>query len=87
MLKKILCENLKNILVGDPLLVQQDQKKRHYRKNYSDADFEVRVNEFVRKANADPKWAESVILTLVTKQMERSRLEPTDPSIDCSRFR
>jgi len=79
MLKKIMCEYLKPIIKVDAKLVQQEQKKRHYKRTFSDADFEVRVNEFVKNAHKDPKWAESVLLTLVTKLMEKTKLLPTDP--------
>jgi len=79
MLKKIMCEYLKPIIKVDAKLVQQEQKKRHYKRTFSDADFEVRVNEFVKNAHNDPKWAESVLLTLVTKLMEKTKLLPTDP--------
>ena len=77
MLKKTVCEYLKPILKGDPTL--KNSSKPHYKRKFSDADFEVRVNEFVKKANADPKWAESIIITLVTKLMEKTRLDVTHP--------
>lgn len=80
MLKKIMCEYLKPIIKVDATLVQQEQKKKkHYKRTFSDADFEIRVNEFVKNAKKDPKWAEAVLLTLVTKLMEKTKLPPTDP--------
>ncbi|MEX2193060.1 MAG: integrase [Nitrosarchaeum sp.] len=79
MLKKIVCENLKSILSGNPQLMEQSQNTKHYKRTFSDADFEDRVNEFVRKADADPKWAESVIITLVSKLMEKTKLNPLHP--------
>src|SRR3989338_6512042 len=80
MLKKIVCENLKSILTGDPQLVkEQSNNTKHYKRTFLDADFEIRVNELVRKADADPKWAESVIMTLVTKLMEKTKLDPLHP--------
>ncbi len=67
MMKKMVCEYLKNILVGDPVLVEKQNrvmlsegKKLHYRINYYDADFEVRVNEMVNRARNDPKWIDSI---------------------------
>lgn len=83
MLKKIVCEYLKPILTGDPTLVEEKEKEnepRHYKRTFSDADFEIRVNELVHRANADPKWAESVIITLATKLMKKTKLEPTHPN-------
>jgi len=73
-LKKIVCENFRTLLNGDPKLLFTNNKKRHYRRVFSDADFEVRVNEFVNLAKTNPSWAESVILTLVTKLMDRTKL-------------
>ncbi|GFN39969.1 MAG: conserved hypothetical protein [Marine Group I thaumarchaeote] len=83
MLKKIVCEYLKPILTGDPTLVEEKEKEnkpRHYKRTFSDADFEIRVNELVHRANADPKWAESVIITLAIKLMKKTKLEPTHPN-------
>jgi len=82
LLKKIVCEYLKSIITGDTTLVQQDEKKnkkRHYKRTFSDADFECRVNEFVKSAKKDPKWAEAVLMTLVTKLMEKTKLSHTNP--------
>jgi len=80
MLKKIMCEYLKPIIKVDATLVQQEQKKKkHYKRTFSDADFEIRVNEFAKNAQKDPKWAEAVLMTLVTKLMEKTKLPPTDP--------
>ena len=86
MMKKIVCEYLKNILIGDNFLVEQQRqdmfssgKKLHYRKKYYDADFEVRVNELVRRAKADSKWIDSILTTITSKLMDRTKLEKTDP--------
>ncbi len=80
MLKKTMCEYLKPIIKVDATLVAQEQKKKkHYKRTFSDADFEIRVNEFVKNAQKDPKWAEAVLMTLVTKLMEKTKLPPTDP--------
>jgi len=79
MLKKIMCEYLKPIIRVDATPVSKEQKKRHYKRTFSDADFEIRVNQFVRKAKKDPEWAEAVLMTLVTKLMEKTKLPHTDP--------
>jgi hypothetical protein len=60
-LKKILCEFLGQVLKGDPELINQQiaeykKQKLENKKPYWDADFEVRINEFVRRAKADPDW-------------------------------
>ncbi|WP_179372255.1 hypothetical protein [Nitrosopumilus ureiphilus] len=34
-------------------------KKLHYKKQYYDADFEIRVNELVRRTKADSNWIDS----------------------------
>jgi len=79
MLKKIMCEYLKPIIKVDATPVSKEQKKRHYKRTFSDADFEIRVNQFVRKAKKDPEWAEAILMTLVTKLMEKTKLPHTDP--------
>ena len=63
MMKKTVCEYLKNILVGNPELVENQKQemidagqKLHYRINYYDADFKFRINELVNRAKDDPKW-------------------------------
>lgn len=84
-LKKILCEFLGPVLQGDPTLVKND--KRVYRNNvcgfpmtrFSTVDFEVRAREFVKRAKADPKWAEAVIIKIMHRLEERTKLEKTDP--------
>lgn len=79
-LKKLVCEYLKSILKGDPDLVANSKsiKKRGVRRKYSDADFEVRVNELVRRSKSNPEWAESVMIALAKKLMERARLSVSD---------
>jgi len=86
MMKKTVCEYLKTILVGDPSLVEKQKqdmmisgKKLHYKKQYYDADFEIRVNELVRRAKVDSKWIDSVLVTITSKLMDRTKLEKTDP--------
>jgi len=71
MLKKTMCEYLKPIIKADATLVQQEQKKKkHHKRTFSDADFEIRVNEFVENAQKDPKWAEAVFVTRLTTVMD-----------------
>lgn len=86
MMKKMICEYLKNILVGDPVLVEKQKramlsegKKLHYRINYYDADFEVRVNEMVNRARNDPKWIDSILTTITSKLMDRTKIPKNDP--------
>jgi hypothetical protein len=86
MMKKTVCDYLKNILVGDPVLIKKQKqdlllsgKKLHYKINYYDADFEVRVNELVKRAKDDPKWIDSVLNTITSKLMDRTKLEKTNP--------
>ena len=80
-LKKLTCEYLKSVLKGDPSLVENTKsvKKRGVPRKYSDADFEVRVNELVRRSKSNPEWAESVMIALAKKLMERARLPIIDP--------
>lgn len=86
MMKKTVCEYLKTILVGDPSLVEKQKqdmmisgKKLHYRRQYFDADFEIRVNELVKRAKEDSKWIDSVLVTITSKLMDRTKLKKTDP--------
>ncbi|MGH1566442.1 MAG: hypothetical protein ACRBB5_03245 [Nitrosopumilus sp.] len=75
-LKKLVYEYLKTILKGDIGLVQNSKpiKKCGVQKKYSDADFEVRVNELVKKSKSNPEWAESVMIALAKKLIKRARL-------------
>ena len=81
MMKKTVCEYLKNILVGNPELVEKQKqemaaagKKLHYRINYYDADFEYRINELVNRAKEDPKWIDAILTTITSKLMDRTKL-------------
>jgi hypothetical protein len=83
-LKKVLCEFFRPILKGDPELVLRQKsmpkiKKRGVKRNFSDADFEVRATEFVRRARQDNDWAEDVMMQLGSKFKERANLPKTDP--------
>ncbi|MDH3764545.1 MAG: hypothetical protein OER82_01875 [Nitrosopumilus sp.] len=53
-LKKLVCEYLKTILKGDLGLVENSKpiKKYGVQRKYSDVDFEVRVNELVKKSKS-----------------------------------
>ena len=81
-LKKVMCEFLSDVLEGDQNLINQEllqpKKKRGSLFKVPTADFEVRVNEFVRRAKHDADWAENVIITIIEKLKEKSKL----PTID-----
>jgi hypothetical protein len=84
-LKKVLCEFFGPILGGDPQLVAEDQfmpkiKKRGMKRTFSDADFEARATEFVKRAKENPDWAEDLMLKLGEKFRKRSELPKTDPN-------
>ncbi|MGI9566637.1 MAG: hypothetical protein ACR2LL_06450 [Nitrosopumilus sp.] len=86
MMKRVLCGYLKNILTGDPKLVEKQKQemteknqKLHYRKDYYDADYQVRINEIVQRAKDNPKWIDSVLITLASKLMDRTKLPKIDP--------
>ena len=58
-MKRVLCGYLKNILTGDPRLVEKQKQemkskgqKLHYRKDYYDADWQIRINEIVNGKRA-----------------------------------
>lgn len=83
-LKRLVCEYLNPILVGDPKKIQEalSKPKRQGRGNlpsYCDADYKERVEEFVSRAKSNPKWAESIMITVVSKLMERVKLPTSDP--------
>ena len=84
-LKKVLCEFFRPILKGDPELVAKQEsmpkiKKKGVKRTFSDADFEVRAAEFVRRARDDNDWAEDVLMKLGEKFKERANLPKTDPN-------
>ena len=84
-LRKVLCEFFKPILKGDPGLVKREQsepkiKKKGVKRRFSDADYEVRATEFVRRAKQDTDWAENVLMKLGEKFKERANLPKTDPN-------
>jgi len=83
-LKKVLCEFFRPILKGDPELVAKQEsmpkiKRKGIKRKFSDADFEVRAAEFVRRARDDNDWAEDVLMKLGEKFKERANLAKTDP--------
>ncbi len=60
-LRKVLCEFFRPILKGDPEQVKRQEsepkiKKKGVKRKFSDADFEVRAAEFVRRAKQDSDW-------------------------------
>ncbi len=82
-LRKVLCEFLRPILKGDPELVKRQEslpktKKRGLKRNFSDADYEIRATEFVRRARHDTDWAEDVMMQLGSKFKQRANLPKTD---------
>lgn len=82
-LKKILCEWLGPVLKGDPELVAKQKaspqpKKVGVKRKFYDADFETRVNEFVKRAKNDNDWAEGVLVKMLEKLKERTQLDSTD---------
>jgi len=81
-LKKVMCEFLSDVLEGDQNLVNQElaepKTKRGSSFKVPTADFEVRVNEFVRRAKHDADWAENVIITIIEKLKEKSKLPTLD---------
>lgn len=84
-LRKVLCEFFKPILKGDPELVKRREsesqtKKKGVKRKFSDADFEVRAAEFVKRAKEDTDWAENVLMKLGEKFKERANLPKTDPN-------
>ena len=84
-LRKVMCEFLGPILNGDPELVKQQElqpnpTRRGIKRVFFDADYEIRANEFVKRAANDPDWAESIIVSLAKKFGERTKLEKIDPN-------
>lgn len=83
-LKKVLCEFFRPILKGDPEIIAKQEsapkiKKKGIKRKFSDADFEIRAAEFVRRAQDDNDWAEDVLMKLGEKFKERASLPKTDP--------
>jgi len=82
-LRKVMCEFLGPILNGDPELVKQQElqpnpTKRGIKRDFFDADYEIRVNEFVKRASKDPEWVESILVSLAKKFGARTRLDKTN---------
>lgn len=83
-LKKILCEFLAKVLVGNPEKVEYAKKnpipqKKGRKRLFCDADFEDRANELVRMARSDTQKTEDIILSLVGMLKDRTKLEKTNP--------
>lgn len=84
-LKEFLCVTLENYLKGDPKLIDQQKQFRLAEGNKKkiasilDADFEIRANEFVKKAKDYPDEITGVLLAYCTKLKERCEKPKTDP--------
>lgn len=79
-----MCEILGPVLKGDPELVRKASEKpkprrRGLKKSFCDADFEVRINQFVDLAKKDPDYVEDLILTIAEKFAQRTKLPRSDP--------
>jgi len=78
-----MCEFLGPILKGDVTLVKEQElqshpTKRGIKRSFFDADYEIRVNEFVKRASKDPDWAESILVSLAKKFGDRTKLDKTN---------
>ena len=77
-LKLFVCVTLEEQLLGDPELRSKQIEDRLERGNkkeiesFLDADFEIRVKEFVEKTRQDPQWAMDILLTYSEKLKERT---------------
>lgn len=84
-LKEVICGNLENYLQGDPDLVEKQRLERLASGNKKkislvlDADFEIRANEFVKKAKENPEEVTGILILLSTKLKERSEKPKNDP--------
>ena len=83
-LKKVTCDYLALVLKGNPGKVSKQKtdpkpRKRGIKRQFSDADFEDRVNELVNLTREDPEKTEAIFLALAKKFKERSNLEKTAP--------
>ncbi|MBT6646217.1 MAG: hypothetical protein HOB51_01665 [Thaumarchaeota archaeon] len=81
-LKKVLCEFMAKILVGDPQKVKNTKSnptapKTGRKRTFCDADYEERANELVSLGHKDPKKTESIMLLLVKQLKERTKLSKT----------
>lgn len=85
-MKKICCEYLKSVLDGDPSLIEKQRKELKTKKlngrkrTFYDADFETRLNEFVKKGKQDPDWVETCMIKIVSEMGKRSKLDKSDPN-------
>ena len=84
-LKIFVCVTLDEQLLGSPELRSIQLKERLERGNkkeiesFLDADFEIRIKEFVDKSKQDSEWAMNVLLTYSEKLKERTELVEADP--------
>ncbi len=82
-LKKVLCEYLGPILKGEPAKVEHQKKypdkpKKGIKRQFFDADWQERANEFVDLAINEPKTIEAILMSLVQKLKQRNQLEKTN---------
>ena len=83
-LKRFLCLTLEDYLQGDKSLRERQRAARlktgdrREIERYLDADFDVRVREFVDKARADSNWTAELMVTWSKKLKERTRLDKND---------
>jgi len=85
-LKKVVCEFLEPVLTGNPEKVREAKTKpkpkglvNGKQREFCDADFEERVNEFVERGKKSPDWAENIVLTIVEKLRGRTQLPASNP--------
>lgn len=79
-LKAFLCVTLEDYLEGDPKLREKQRQERlaggNKRKieSFLDADFELRVKQFVEKSKNDPDWAMNILLGYSDELKKRTEL-------------
>ena len=85
-LKLFVCVTLEEQLLGDPELRSKQLKERLKKgikkeiESFLDADFEIRVKEFVEKTKQDPQWTMDILLTYSKKLKERTELSESNPN-------
>ena len=85
-LKLFVCVVLEEQLLGDPELRSKQLQERLKIGNkkeiesFLDADFEIRVKEFVERTRQDPKWTMDILLTYSEKLKERTELSESEPN-------
>ena len=82
-LKKVTCDYLALVLKGDKEKISKQKidpkpRKRGIKRQFSDADFEDRVDELVNLTREDPEKVEGIFLALAKKFKERKLNQKTD---------